>query len=163
MNDKEKISLKKPEILFLSLFGIGFLPKAPGTFGSLATICALYFLAQFNPPFVFFLPIIIIGTFTSSFLVEHLQKLHHLKDPQWIVVDEVLGMTVAWLFLQSPHWGHHILIFILFRIFDIFKFGPAKYFDQKMKHGAGVILDDIVSGLYAGLVYSSFMWIKNMA
>lgn len=153
MDHNNRPSLRKPEIFFLSFFGVGFLPKAPGTFGSLATLPFLYFLAQFNPPFVFFIPIIIIATIFSSYLSHYVQNTYKVHDPQWIVIDEVLGMTVAWLFRASPNVSHLCVLFLLFRFFDIYKMGPAKYFDKKMEHGAGIILDDLVSGIYAGCVY----------
>jgi len=81
------------------------------------------------------------------------QKELQLHDPQWIVIDEFLGMSTAWLFIQTHNLLHLIILFVLFRIFDIIKIWPASFFDTKVEHGAGTILDDIVSGIYAGLVY----------
>jgi phosphatidylglycerophosphatase A len=86
-------------------------------------------------------------------VAESVQKELKLHDPQWIVIDEVLGMTTAWLFIRTHNLLHLMIIFILFRFFDIVKIWPASYFDQKVHHGAGTILDDIVSGVYAGLIY----------
>ena len=81
------------------------------------------------------------------------QKQLELHDPQWIVVDEVLGMATAWLFIQEFTILHLSIIFGLFRFFDIIKFWPASYLDKQVDHGAGTILDDIVSGIYAGAAY----------
>jgi len=153
MKNDNKLSLKKPEILFLSFFGVGFLPKIPGTWGTLAICPFLYYAGQFHPPFFFFIPFILILTMVSSFLADKAQRDFDFKDPQWIVIDEVLGMMVAWLFIQKHSFAHLAILFVLFRFFDIVKIYPASYFDQKVKHGAGVILDDIVSGFYAGLIY----------
>lgn len=86
-------------------------------------------------------------------MADKAQKEFQSHDPQWIVIDEFLGMSVAWLFIQNHNLLHLIILFILFRFFDIIKIWPASYFDKKMDHGAGTILDDIVSGIYAGLVY----------
>ncbi|QDK43393.1 phosphatidylglycerophosphatase A [Bacteriovorax stolpii] len=153
MNDANRPERTRPDILFLSFFGVGFLPKAPGTWGTLATLPFLYFIGRFNPPFFLFIPFIVIVTLISSFVTDSVQKKFNLHDPQFIVIDEVLGMTAAWLFIQKHNLAHLFVLFILFRAFDIKKIWPASYFDQEVHHGAGTILDDIVSGVYAGVVY----------
>jgi phosphatidylglycerophosphatase A len=153
MNDVNRPSLKRLDILFLSFFGSGYLPKAPGTWGTLATLPFLYGIGRFNPPYFLFIPLLIIVTIISSFVAEVVQKELKLHDPHWIVIDEVLGMTTAWLFIQTHNLLHLMILFVLFRFFDIVKIWPASYFDQKVSHGAGTILDDIVSGIYAGLIY----------
>lgn len=153
MNQDNRPSLKRLDILFLSFFGSGFLPRAPGTWGTLATLPFLYGIGRFNPPFFLFVPLLIIVTIISCFVAETVQKELKLHDPQWIVIDETLGMTTAWLFIQQHNLLHLFILFVLFRIFDIVKIWPASYFDKKIEHGAGTILDDIVSGLYAGLIY----------
>ncbi len=153
MNQPNRLDRRRLDILFLSFFWVGFLPKAPGTWGSLATLPFLYFLGRFNPPFLLFIPFIVIVTIISSFVAESVQKKFELHDPQFIVIDEVLGMTVSWLFIQQHNLTHLFILFVLFRFFDIVKIFPASYFDKKVEHGAGTILDDIVSGVYAGLAY----------
>ena len=153
MNEANRPSLKRLDILFLSFFGVGYLPFAPGTWGTLATLPFLYGIGHFNQPYFLFVPFIIIATIISSFIAEVVQKKLTLHDPQWIVIDEVLGMSTAWLFIQKHNLLHLMILFILFRFFDIIKIWPASYFDKKVDHGAGTILDDIVSGIYAGLVY----------
>jgi phosphatidylglycerophosphatase A len=153
MNEANRPSLKRLDILFLSFFGVGFLPKAPGTWGTLATLPFLYGLGTFNPPYVLFIPFIIIMTIISSYIADIVQKKFDLHDPQFIVIDEVLGMTTAWLFIQKHNLLHLFILFVLFRFFDIIKVWPASYFDKEVHHGAGTILDDIVSGIFAGLVY----------
>lgn len=153
MQNHKLPSLKKPEILFLSFFGVGFFPKAPGTAASLATLPFLFALGIINPPIVFFIPPLVILTIISSFVAEIVQQKYKLKDPSWIVIDEVLGMTLAWFFIVKHNLLHLVIIFLLFRFFDIFKIEPARYIDKNIKHGSGVILDDIVSGLYAGFTY----------
>jgi phosphatidylglycerophosphatase A len=153
MNEDNRPSLKRLDILFLSFFGSGYLPIAPGTWGTLATLPFLYGLGRFNPPYFLFIPLLVIVTIISSFVAELVQKELKLHDPQWIVIDEVLGMTCAWLFIKTHNLLHLAILFILFRFFDIVKIWPASFFDKKVQHGAGTILDDIVSGIYAGLVY----------
>jgi len=140
-------------VCFLSLFYVGFFPKAPGTMGTIVTLPLLYFLGTFQIPFFFFIPIFLLLTFISSIITEQLQKEFQLHDPSWIVFDETLGMMTAWFFIQEQNLAHLAALFFLFRFFDIVKIWPASYFDKKVHHGSGVIIDDIVSGVYAGLVY----------
>jgi phosphatidylglycerophosphatase A len=153
MNDDNRPSLKRLDILFLSFFGSGYLPYAPGTWGTLATLPFLYAIGRFNPPFFLFVPLLIIVTIISCFIAEKVQQELKSHDPQWIVIDETLGMTTAWLFIQTHNLVHLAILFVLFRFFDIIKIWPASFFDKKVKHGLGTILDDIVSGIYAGLIY----------
>lgn len=154
----KKINKFEGEIAFLSFFWSGFFPYAPGTFASALTIPLLYFFGVFKAPFFFYIPILVIGTVLSCFITDYVQKKHELHDPSWIVIDEVLGMFTCWLFYlgNDPLWL--FILFALFRFFDIVKIWPASYFDKKVTHGSGTILDDIVSGIFAGLV---FLLIKN--
>ncbi len=153
MQDRNIPSIKKPSILFLSYFGVGFSPKAPGTMGSLATIPLLYGMHLLNFSITTWIIALSIAIFFTCWITEKVQQSHNLHDPQWIVMDEVLGMITTWLFLAQHNWEHYVLQFALFRLFDIFKIWPATYFDKKMKHGAGTILDDIISGIFAGISY----------
>ncbi|MCF8058223.1 MAG: phosphatidylglycerophosphatase A [Bacteriovoracaceae bacterium] len=161
MKEKNAPSLSQPEVVFLSFFGAGFLPKAPGTWGSLAICPILFLLGYFKAPFFVFIPFLIMATVITCFVADVAQRKFDLHDPGWIVMDEVLGMWTAWLFTQNGDQTivSLILIFLLFRLFDIYKIWPATYFDQKVKHGAGTILDDIVSGLFAGLAYLLLMFL----
>lgn len=155
MKEKNAPSLSHPEVMFLSFFGVGFLPKAPGTWGTLAILPILVLLSWFKAPFFLFIPFLVMLTIISCFIAERAQKKFEVHDPSWIVIDEVVGMWTAWLFTQdgtlSP--ASVIIIFALFRFFDIVKFWPASYFDKQVTHGAGTILDDIVSGIFAGLTF----------
>jgi len=149
----ERLKWSEPQILFLSFFGVGFSSIAPGTIGSAAAIPFLYLLGMGNAPYFFFIPFLVMLTIISSFIADITQRRYHIHDPSWIVIDEVIGISVTWLFLQSQSIIHYLIIFLLFRFFDIIKIWPATYFDQKVKHGAGTILDDVISGLFAGCVY----------
>lgn len=142
--------ITRPEIFFLSLGGIGFLPKSPGTFASIATIIPLYFLGKYNAPFILFIPILLIMLGVSIFLTGYIQEKFKIEDPSWIVIDELFGVFAMWPFLQN-NWVIYLIGFILFRILDIFKPGPIGFIDKKLKNGIGVMLDDILAGLIAGL------------
>jgi phosphatidylglycerophosphatase A len=82
---------------------------------------------------------------------DHVQKQLNVQDPQWIVVDEVIGMALTWAIVKPTTLSLWIGCFVMFRFFDIVKLWPASYFDKKVKNGAGTILDDVVSGLFAGI------------
>lgn len=155
--EKRKINKFNGEIIFLSYFSSGFFPKAPGTFASALTIPLIYWLGKLNLPLFFFIPFLVTTTIFTCFITDHVQKKYELHDPGWIVMDEVLGMLTTWLFYRGSGIKELLLIFILFRIFDIFKIWPATFFDKKVHHGSGTILDDIVSGIYAG---ASFLLIN---
>jgi len=101
-------------------------------------------------------------TFISIIVAESYQKKYKLHDPQWIVIDEVLGMLIAWSFYPDFSATTLIILFILFRIFDISKPWPASYFDR-MTHGAGTILDDIVCGIYVGIILSLLNYFHMLA
>lgn len=138
--------------IYLSFFYVGFAPKAPGTFGSVATLPLIYLLSIFKLNLLFLVSAIIIVTICTCVLTEKLQKQLHLHDPQWIVIDEVLGMLTTWLFIYpSFTLSDAIAILVLFRFFDIIKIWPASFFDR-LHHGSGTILDDIISGIYAGIL-----------
>ena len=156
MKEENAPSLTHPEVVFVSFFGAGFLPKAPGTWGSLAICPVLFGLSQAGAPYFFFIPFLIMATIISCFIAQIAQEKYKVHDPSWIVIDEVLGMWTAWIFTQAVGGKPVIsLIFVfgVFRFFDIIKFWPATYFDKEVSHGAGTIIDDIISGIYAGLVY----------
>ena len=153
MSEKNKLSVKSIDVLFLSVFGSGFFPWAPGTFGTLVTIPFLYGLGTLGAPFFMYIPFLVIATAGACFVADFTQRKYNLHDPSWIVIDESLGIATTWLFLQNHSVVHYIVIFALFRFFDIVKIWPASYFDKEVKHGAGTILDDIISGIFAGLVY----------
>lgn len=153
MSDKTKLSIKNLDIFFLSVGGSGFFPWAPGTFGTLVTMPFIYALGTTGAPFFMFIPFLIISTVGACLVADVTQRKYEVHDPSWIVIDESLGIATTWLFLQDQSIVHYIAIFALFRFFDIIKFWPASYFDKKVHHGAGTILDDIISGIYAGIVY----------
>jgi phosphatidylglycerophosphatase A len=151
MKDQNNRSPHPVAVCFLSWFYIGKIPKAPGTMGSLATIPLIFLLHYMQIDLyslIAFITILFIG---SVVVTEHIQKKYHLHDPQWIVIDEVIGMLITWAFVMDLEFSSMFLVFSLFRIFDIVKIWPASYFDR-LHHGIGTITDDVVSGLYAGIL-----------
>ena len=137
--------------VLLSFFGTGYAPKAPGTVGSIASIPLVYFFEASSLSLVTKLVTYIFLTLVAVYMAQSIQKAYGLKDPQWIVLDEVLGMLFGSLAMSSVSWQQLLILLITFRFFDIIKFWPASYFD-KLDHGAGTILDDVVSGGFTAFV-----------
>ncbi len=136
---------------------IGYLPIAPGTWGSLAALAVWFIIIESISTITFIAVIVIIfifGVYTSSVTERYLEK----EDPSIIVIDEWVGQWIALLFLQkSLLWG--LIAFALFRLFDIWKPYPIKTID-KILGGWGIMLDDVVAGVYALFVLSALrIWI----
>lgn len=152
MKDQNKLGPAWPATLFLSWFGCGKSPKAPGTIGSLGTLPLIYLLGYYQVNIIYIWLFIIILYTAAVLITQNIQQKFHLHDPQWIVIDEVIGMLITWSFAPSLQWKHLFACFLLFRVFDIIKVWPASYFDR-LHHGIGTITDDVVSALYAGILY----------
>ena len=102
--------------------------------------------------------IIIIFFILGVYASEIISKKNNIKDPGYIVIDEFVGMWIALLLIPNGlTWYLYFLCFLFFRFFDIIKLYPANVFD-KMDSGIGIMFDDIIAGLYAGLVIQLF-WI----
>ena len=135
--------------IFVSVFGIGFIPIASGTFGSLAGLLIGYilYLINFNLFFIIIPLLFVLGIIASNTY----QKQTGEKDSSIIVIDEVVGQLIAMIFVVD-NLTLVLCSFIIFRIFDIFKPWPASYADKKMDGGLGVMLDDVFAGIYAAIV-----------
>lgn len=140
--------------LFLgSFFGVGFLPKAPGTFGSLAALL----IVAFSPPWHVYLTIAIVAILIGFWAIPSMEK-RIGDDAPSIVIDEAAGM---WLTLALPSitisWFWASVGFALFRLFDIWKPYPIRLLNEKM--GAlWVLADDVVAGFYAGFCLFVLYW-----
>jgi len=146
-------------------FGVGFIPFAPGTFGSILGLLIAYFLISVFSPDVILLQnsIIIVSviiTILGIWASTRAEKIFDQKDAGQIVLDEVCGQLISFLFIapylrrlggQWIWWG--IAGFILFRALDILKPYPLKELEQ-VRGGLGVMLDDIIAGLYAAVILS---------
>lgn len=132
-------------LFFTSNAGLGYAPVASGTFGTLAGIPAFYLLAGL-PAGLYALTWTAL-LFLSFWAADAAGKIYGVADDGRIVIDELVGYLVTVAFLPFS-WPAALLGFVLFRIFDVFKLPPASWFDRKMKNGIGVVLDDVVAGLY---------------
>jgi phosphatidylglycerophosphatase A len=140
-------SLSNPWILLATGFGSGYLPKAPGTWGSaVATILAWPIMALGGVTGLALAALLITAVGFKATAVY--QSRSGIKDPGPVVVDEFSGQWIALLACPlNPVW--FLAGFVAFRLFDITKPSPARQIDRNMGGAAGVMLDDVVAGLYA--------------
>ncbi len=133
-------------LLIAAWFGAGFIPFAPGTWGSLAALpfAAGAYSLGIIPSCLSLVIIILLSIWISGAA----SKISKSDDPSFVVIDETAGIFVT-LFLMPISWTTVIAGFILFRFFDILKPFPVGLIDRKVKGGAGIALDDVMAGVYA--------------
>ena len=163
--------IKNINFLFVTFFGIGTIRYAPGTITSLVTTVFLFSLFNILNLSNTIILIILIILFLYAFVaITNYIKDNNDKDPKEIVIDEVIGQSIPIYMYEIAHgitkdFNESILfylyIFILFRFFDIKKPFPVSFFDKKFKNSFGVIIDDVVAGLYVVLTLIIFMVIKS--
>jgi len=140
--------MRKFIIICATWFGAGFSPIASGTVGTLAAIPLYLLLVRLPLPlYLLTLAAFILFSCWASGLAE---IVFDEKDSGRIVIDEVAGYLVTMTALPFS-WTGVIAGFLLFRFFDIVKIPPARYFDRQVKNGWGVVLDDVVAGVYSCL------------
>ncbi len=163
--------INKLNSIFVTFFGIGKIKKIPGTFASLATTLLLFFLFHIlnvSPNIILFAVIIIflISLYAVNIFIKDLSN----KDPKEVVIDEVIGQSIPLYLYEVSHnipkdfndaLKFYLIIFILFRFFDIAKPFPVNYFDKNFKNSFGVIMDDVVAALYVVLILILFMFITT--
>ena len=173
---KEKPKKKTPLDYFalaITTFGVGYLPLAPGTYGSMVGVgiylllgwAEVYFLSNYVSKgwteaqisawihvfnLVIFLPFCLLGIWAANRATILFKK----KDPQEAVVDEVMGQLIVFLFVPfAISWKLILAGFLLFRLFDIWKPYPIDSL-QNLPAGIGVCADDILAGVYGGVCLS---------
>ena len=137
------------------MFGIGFLPIS-GTIGSLIAIFVYFIFYNYLNLLSFIVLIILIFFYSIFFLDKTIKRSFSTSDPKEIVIDEFIGQSIP-LLLCENNFFLLILSFLLFRLFDITKPWPASYFDLKVKNANGVLMDDIIAGLYT--FFFIYLWI----
>ena len=142
------------------MFGIGNSAFAPGTVASFIT-CLIYIILFYFKVNIFFLLIInLVILIFSIYLIDSLKSFFSNIDAKEIVIDEFIGQSIPILsfysFLEKENINMFIIVvfasFILFRIFDIFKPYPINLIDQKLKNGFGVMLDDMIAGIFSSIL-----------
>ncbi len=146
--------------IFVSLFYSGYFKIWPGTFASLISLLILFPLVKFNIIPLFLLISLFILTFILSlFFINKFSSQTKTHDSSIIVIDEFLGIYLIIIFYDLIYISNDILtlilIFVVFRIFDILKVFPANIIDSKMENSLGVLLDDLVASIYTIIILYS--------
>ena len=147
-------NLKNPLHFIATLGGLGKIPIAPGTFGSIFAWFVFIFLSHFiNMIFRTFA----VGIF-SVWICEKITKNLAIKDHKSIVIDELVGTWISLLpvlFVADDRYERIIyaaIALILFRFLDILKPYPISFFDKEYKNGLGIVLDDVIAGIFSGIL-----------
>ena len=163
--------IKTLNTLFITMFGLGKVPKIPGTLGSLTTIIILYFffhVLDLSSKYIL-LGLIIIFIFSFPAIAIHIKDKEN-KDPKEIIIDEFIGQSIPIYLYEISHSTDksaneavifYFICFILFRFFDIAKPFPVSFFDKNFKNSFGVIMDDVCAGFYVVLSLIFFMVLTN--
>ncbi len=163
--------IKALNTLFVTMFGLGKVPKIPGTFGSLATIVILYIFFHILNLSSNLILIGLIFIFVFSFLAVSVHiKDNENKDPKEVIIDEFIGQSIPIYLYEISHGTEksadeavifYSISFVLFRFFDIVKPFPVNFFDKNFKNSFGVIMDDVCAGFYVVLSLICFMVLSS--
>jgi phosphatidylglycerophosphatase A len=152
--------MKKINVLVSTFFGCGYLTKIPGTITSIVTTILIYLayeylgFAELKFSIIFFILLFLY----SFYAVKNSESEFKNKDPRQIVIDEVLGQSMPLIMLlylsQNNQLNlqieiYYVLSLVFFRFFDILKPFPVSYFDRNFKNYFGIIMDDIMAGIYS--------------
>ena len=136
-------------LLFATGFGVGYSPFVPGTLGTLIAIPVYYFLAAIHSPI--YEITLVAFFFLSVWISENAERYFEKKDDRRIVIDEIMGFLITMFWV--PRTVLTIIMgFFLFRFFDILKPFPIRHMERRFKGGFGIVLDDVMAGVYANIV-----------
>jgi len=132
---------------FVTVFGVGYLPVAPGTWATVVGVAIVYYLGRNLPAFTILLLVLLaLGIMTTGIIEKQLNQ----KDPGIVVIDEVVGVMIA-LWGLPLIWPVMICGFFLFRAFDMFKIYPINELEAQ-PGGWGIMLDDCMAGVYTSII-----------
>ncbi len=157
--------LNSPAILIATWFGSGLLPKAPGTWGSLAALPFAWTIhALLGWPGLALATVVVffIGIWASNGYIRRLGG----DDPGAVVVDEVAGqwltlIPAAYFMPNNPDFLVYVIAFVLFRLADIFKPWPASWADKNIKGGLGIMVDDIVAAIFSTVGLALYIVVRG--
>lgn len=138
-----------------SAFGLGYAPKAPGTFGTLAGLPLWYWLSG-QAPWAWALFVLAFCA-ASVAVASAAERIYGAHDVQRIVIDEVAGLLVTSLAVPFS-WRTALVAFVVFRVFDITKPLPIRWVDQRVAGGFGVVLDDVMAGAFGCALLHAGRW-----
>lgn len=141
--------------------GVGFIPLAPGTWGSILAAIGIWFMYLLPDPLALELNLVLLLLFfpLSWYTAGKAASLNADKDPSYVVIDEIYGMLVCSA-IAPMNLYYVIAGFALFRLFDISKPFPVRNL-EKLPGGLGIVADDIMAGIYAGAILLIFHYIYN--
>lgn len=129
--------------------GSGYAPFAPGTVGTIAGIPVYLLFSRLS--WTFYLISVLILTLLAIYISREGEMIFNEKDSPRIVIDEIVGFQWT-MFLVLPTVLHILLGFFLFRLFDIVKIFPAGYLQNRLPGGYGIVIDDVVAGMYSNII-----------
>ncbi len=138
-------------LIFLTWFGAGFSFHAPGTMGALNALPMAVGIAWLGGGRALIIAAILVFVLGIFYTARYLRREPAASDPQWIVIDEVVGLWIT-LAAVPLHWFWYPLGFGLFRLFDIYKPWPVSWADRDLSGALGIMLDDVLAGLYSAAV-----------
>lgn len=142
--------------------GLGLIPVAPGTFGTLLGIPFAFYLHRYG--FFSYMLVTLLFTVFAVMIAELAGPIFDESDSPKIVIDEVAGFLVTMTWLPMT-WQSLLIGFVLFRLFDAWKPGPIGYLDRKVKGGLGVVIDDVAAGIVANIIlqiiYNYTTWLGD--
>ena len=155
-------NLKDPVHVLSVGFGSGLLKPAPGTWGTIAAALIYFFALRHLPPMYFYL-LVAITAAAGIYICGKPARDVGTHDHSAIVWDEFVGywLTIAIAMLYTGNHLHVywlLLGFVLFRFFDIVKPFPIGLLDKKVHGGVGIMLDDIIAAIYAGIILYASLW-----
>lgn len=157
-NPRLPASVWRNPIHFLAFgLGSGTVPVAPGTFGSLAALLIFWGAAMFAWGWPIYIAMLLITFLLGIWLCGRTASDIGVHDHGGIVWDEFVGLWIT-LFLAPAGWAWWIAGFVLFRLFDIVKPWPIRWFDRRVPGGLGIMLDDVLAGLMAWVVLQALAW-----
>ena len=149
--------MRKVTVLLATWGGVGFIPLAPGTMGTAAAVPLFLLLSML--PLAIYVALLLFIALVACWVAGQAEGVFHQRDSRFVVVDEVVGFLVTMTALPAS-LSCIIAGFVLFRLFDVLKPPPIRLVERKVKGGYGVVLDDVVAGIYACVVLhllSSFL------
>ncbi len=139
-------------VCFLAFgFGSGLAPVAPGTFGTLAAIPIYWLAAGLSRPL--YASMVIALAIAGIYICGRCEQRLKVQDHPGIVWDEIVGFLITMMFVPAS-WQWALIGFLIFRLFDIWKPWPIAGFDRTVHGGLGVMLDDMLAGIYGAICLS---------